>query len=189
MVEPELALVLFIPIGGIILGAMAVTAIFKLGVSAVSAAKSALTESAKKQAHEEEKRCREEAEHAINEVWRYTRDTLTAEASEITNPHEREKIITSITESESLYKNALADGDSSLAEQIVSSIREKIFTVHTDELILKAAAHKRNDRAIEISLDGLEEDRVFFLQCKTNLLKPLQRIQTPNCWKIYAISE
>ncbi len=80
---------------------------------------------------------------SVSEIWQQTKQALIAEASEIISTHEREKIITSIIDSEALYKKSLADGDSSTAEQIVRSIREKIFIVHTDGLIMKAAAAKR----------------------------------------------
>lgn len=110
-----------LPVVGVILGASVI-------IKAIDTAASSWC--AKKKAdNEEKKRKQEEAEHAVSEAWNHTKQELSAEAAEITNAYERENIIASINASESRYKKALTEGDSSSAVQIISSIREK--NVHT----------------------------------------------------------
>lgn len=91
---------------------------------------------------EAEKRRREEAAHAISEAWQRTKQKLSAEASGITSTYERKKLITAINDSESRYRKAVADGDTLSAAQVVSSIRERIFTVHAEEAMLRDRQQK-----------------------------------------------
>lgn len=79
----------------------------------------------------------EETKRAVNDAWTQTKKELITEAAGIVSTYERERVIASIGESEAQYKTALANGDASSAGHIVNSLREKMFSLHADELILK----------------------------------------------------
>ena len=80
---------------------------------------------------------KEEAELTIREAWRQTQQELKAEASGIISTSEHGKIIEAVNEAEARYKKAITDGDSASAMQIISNIREKMFSIHADEMMLK----------------------------------------------------